>query len=384
MNVLIWNCRGAIKPLFRKTVMDLVDWHNPIVMVITETRLSGVRADEIIESLPFDGAVVTDTIGFAGGIWLLWRSDLVQVEALASTEQEIHAIVRVRSQNFNWLINAIYASPRFEERCILWENLKMLADIHDLPWALMGDFNEVLTEEEKSGGNHISQRRVRAIQECMDTCYMIDLGFSGPKFTWTNKRGLDDLIQCRLDRCWANPAWKAFFVEANVTHLARVNSDHCPLLLNLKPVESEHQNRPFRFQSIWLSHSDFPNIVRDAWEGQGVRLADATSDFVNKAKIWNREVFGNVFAKKKRIMARLGGIQKALANRPCNFLLNLQNQLSDEYNNILQLEEELWVMKARTNWIINGERNTSFFHLSTMVRRSKNRITCIQNVHGEL
>ena len=101
MNVLVWNCRGAMKLLFRKTVMDLVDWHNPIVMVIMETRLSGVRADEIIETLPFDGAVVIDTIGFAGGIWLLWRFDLVQVEALATIEQEIHAIVWVRSQTFN-------------------------------------------------------------------------------------------------------------------------------------------------------------------------------------------------------------------------------------------------------------------------------------------
>ena len=313
----------------------------------------------------------------------MWRSGLVQVEALATTEQEVHAIVRVRSQTFNWLIRAIYASPRFEERCILWENLKMLANMRDLPWALMGDFNEVLTDEKKSGGNHISQRRVRAIQDCMDTCHMLDLGFSGPKFTWTSKRGVEDLIQCRLDRCWANPTWKAFFDEANVTHLARVNSDHCPLLLKLKPLEREELIRPFRFQLIWLSHSEFPGIVRDAWSGQKVILADAIFVFVSKAKVWNREVFGNVFAKKKRLMARLVGIQKALANRPCTFLINLQNQLSDEYNNILQLEEELWAMKARTNWIINGEQNTSYFHLSTIVRRSKNRITSIQNAYGE-
>ena len=57
-----------MKPLFRKTVMDLVDWHNPIIMVITETKVSGARAIEIIETLPFDDAVVTDTIGFTGGI----------------------------------------------------------------------------------------------------------------------------------------------------------------------------------------------------------------------------------------------------------------------------------------------------------------------------
>ena len=129
MNILIWNCRGAMKPQFRKTVLDLVEWHSPFLMVITETRMSGARAVEMIESLPFDGYVVADTIGFAGGIWLLWKTDLVHVDVLATTEQEIHAIIRVRSQSLSWIISAIYASPRFAERCLLWENLKLIAKI---------------------------------------------------------------------------------------------------------------------------------------------------------------------------------------------------------------------------------------------------------------
>ena len=97
MNILIWSCRGAMKPLFRKTVMYLVAWHSSIIMVIMETRLSGARAKEIIETFPFGGAEVTNTIGFAGGIWLLWSSNLVHVDILATTEQEIHAIIQVRS-----------------------------------------------------------------------------------------------------------------------------------------------------------------------------------------------------------------------------------------------------------------------------------------------
>ena len=86
MNILIWNCRGAMKPQFRKKVMDLVEWHSPLLMVITETKMSGAKANEIIKLLPFDGAAMADTIGFAGGIWLLWRMDLVQVDVLATTE----------------------------------------------------------------------------------------------------------------------------------------------------------------------------------------------------------------------------------------------------------------------------------------------------------
>ncbi|XP_030942467.1 uncharacterized protein LOC115967498 [Quercus lobata] len=344
--------------------MDLVDWHSPILMVITETRLSGARADEIIEALLFDGYAVANTIGFAGGIWMLWRSDLVHVDVLAATEQEIHAMIQVRSQSFTWLISAIYASPRFEERCMLWNNLRMLANMHDLPWALMGDFNEVLSANEKYGGNPICQRRVRAIRECMNDCSMMDLGFTGPKYTWTNKRELGNLIQCRLDRCWINPGWKELYPEANVTHLARINSDHCPLLLNLYPFLGSNVDRPFRFQTIWLSHSDFPMVVRDAWAGREGNLAEAISNFKTKAQRWNREVLGNVFLRKKKILARMLGAEKALAVCPNSFLINLQKQLAEEYNLVLQLEEELWAMKSRTNWLLQGrEIRRSFISL---------------------
>ena len=159
----------------------------------------------------------------------------------------------------------------------------MLVNLHGLPWALMGDFNEVLLEEKKSNRNPICLRRVRAIKECMDACHVMDLGFSGQKFTWSNKRETGDLIQCRLNRYWANPEWKEFFSEANVTHLARVNSDHCPLILNLNPNMGNDSDKPFRFQSIWLNHKDFPTVVREAWTGQDVRLKGAISDFTVKA-----------------------------------------------------------------------------------------------------
>ena len=79
---------------------------------------SGVKADNIIRNLPFDGAYSTNTLGFAGGIWLLWRSDLVDVDVLSATEQEIHALIRVSSSS-PWLLSVIYASPRFVDRCVL-------------------------------------------------------------------------------------------------------------------------------------------------------------------------------------------------------------------------------------------------------------------------
>ena len=169
----------------------------------------------------------------------------------------------------------------------------------------------------------------------MNTCQMMDLGFSGPRFTRSNKRDIGGLIQCRLDRCWANPEWKALFAEANVTHLSKANSDHCPFFLNLNPSLRERNNRPFHFQPFWLSHNEFPVLVKEAWSGQDPNLPDAISVFTSKALRWNKNVFGNVFTRKKIIMARLSVVQKALTSYPNPFLINLQNKLNDEYNLIL-------------------------------------------------
>ena len=99
----------------------------------SETRVGGDRAKGITDRLPFDGALHADTIGYSGGIWVLWKSDAVEVMLVAKTEQEIHVVVKVRAQNSSWLLSTIYASPRLEERILLWKNLATIAPLHDLP-----------------------------------------------------------------------------------------------------------------------------------------------------------------------------------------------------------------------------------------------------------
>ena len=64
-------------------------------------------------------------------------------------------------------------------------------------------------------------------------------------------------------------------------------------------------------------------VVQQAWANNRV-LQEAILDFVGKAKRWNVEVFGNLFAKKRKVLARLHGTQKALANNPNDFLLGLE------------------------------------------------------------
>ena len=106
----------------------------------------------------------------------------------------IHVEVNVLSSNLSSLFFAIYASPRSEERCILWNNLSRVAEMHNKPWVIAGDFNEPLTDEDKLGGRPMSINRSVLFKECLDRCNMVDLGFNGPRFTWTNKRDANCFI----------------------------------------------------------------------------------------------------------------------------------------------------------------------------------------------
>ena len=82
-------------------------------------------------------------------------------------------------------------------------------------------------------------------------------------------------------------------------------------------------------------------------------------------------------------MARLNGIQKVVAVRPIPQLLALEKQLQRELEGILDQERDIWALKSRVNWMILGDRNTSFYHISILVRRKRNRILAMKNSVGE-
>lgn len=51
LNILAWNVRGAASSEFRRAFMDLIGRHKPNVVLLTETRVGGDRAQSIINSV---------------------------------------------------------------------------------------------------------------------------------------------------------------------------------------------------------------------------------------------------------------------------------------------------------------------------------------------
>ena len=122
--------------------------------------------------------------------------------------------------------------------------------------------------------------------------------------------------------------------------------------------------------------------MNQAW-GQQKDLREVIDLFYNQANLWNKNHFGNIFHKKKRIMAQLDGVQRAMAIQLLSALVTLENHLLKELEVVLEQEKDLWALKSRINWMILVDRNTSFFHVSTLARRKRNLITAIKNEVGE-
>lgn len=83
----------------------------------------------------------------------------------------------------------------------------------------------------------------------------------------------------------------------------------------------------------------------------------------------NQQVFGNIFLRKKRIAARLRGIQKKFETKYNFFLANLQEHLLKEYIHVLKNELDFWRIKSRIIWLNDGDAGTKFFHKSTINNR---------------
>lgn len=89
--------------------------------------------------------------------------------------------------------------------------------------------------------------------EEVNDCNFIDLGASGPAFTWSNMREGWARVRERLDKAYVNPQWRQAFPEA--------------------------------------------------WDNQAGDLHQIIDHFTTTVKNWNRDCFGNIFLvsqEKKR------------------------------------------------------------------------------------
>ena len=263
MSVLFWNSRGLARPSFKPNLMHLISHNRPDMLILAETKTSRNHTANIVGSLPFDSWFLADPVGYAGGLLMMWNSARVNVHIISHNTQGIHALVEVTSKT-PFFISAIYASPKFSRRKLLWNDLCVVVINFNLPWLVIGDFNEVMSQNEKWGGRPINNHRANLFKQTINNCNLLDLGFNGPKFTWTNKRKNNPIYE-RLDRGFGNGDWFDAFPNSCIWHLTKITSDHAPVLCLLDKPSPSLGGKPFRFEPMWLQDPTCEGIIQEAW-----------------------------------------------------------------------------------------------------------------------
>lgn len=247
----------------------------------------------IRDKFKFDGLFTVSNESRGGGLAMLWRGrNNVWVDSFSS--YHIDVIVNGGSENA-WRLTGFYGEPDTSIRNEGWNMLRMLSSKPKLLWCCFGDFNGLLQLQEKRGGPPRAHSLMQNFRDVLDLYGFVDLGYSGPEFTWHGRRQ-GELVWERLDWGVANYKWLARFPTGRIKHLHCFTFDLRPILLSLDS-NGENQRwkrKPFRFEAMWLTDFECNGVVTTAWACnlKGLPMVVAMKKIKKGKKMlkaWNRD-----------------------------------------------------------------------------------------------
>lgn len=189
----------------------------------------------------------------------------MNVQVLSCTNNFITSLILNDLVNTPWLLTIVYGPTNSVLKLSFWEDIQRLGDTFNGPWCVGGDFNAILDQKDKLGGRIFSSGSMCRFTKCVDDGGLIDLGFMGYPYTWSNQRAGKANIQERLDRFFGNADWRHNFPHASVQHLIATCSDHKLILLLTNPILPSRP-KPFRFEGMWVREPSSSGIIEQAWK----------------------------------------------------------------------------------------------------------------------
>lgn len=129
----------------------------------------------------------------------------------------------------------------------IWNDvLSFIMQNQGKPTLCMGNLNNIMHPNEKWGHSPPSLSRIDNFCSLIKQCGLKDLGYSGPAYTWTNKRFTTNPTFERLDKCLGDAEWCLAYPSTIVYHLLVLYSDHAPILAIMTP-NCPKPKRRFKF-----------------------------------------------------------------------------------------------------------------------------------------
>lgn len=153
-------------------------------------------------------------------------------------------------------------------------------------------------------------------------------------------------------------------------------------------VNSRRGPARFKFLHAWVKHQGFMDVVRQSW-GPPVDNCSGMASFHLKLfqlkmnlKVWNKEVFGNIFHKVKEAEDEVTRLEHQF---DISASMEDRIKLSEsraKFQRAIIAEESFLKQQSSIRWIHEGDANTRFFHGMIRKKRQSCHIHRIKNTSG--
>eukprot|EP00253_Pinus_taeda_P024539 PITA_24539 len=361
MKLISWNVRGLNSPSKHRMIKNLIMREKPAIVFLQETKCSSTTIDSLSnKAWAGSSSISVDASGASGSLAILWNPQIVSLDNFHATLHLIQETFHLIGTKIHGHLTNVYFPQIIQQKLDLLETISLLNEHRRFPlWIGGGDFNIIKSMEEKQGG-----------------CTRLDSDSSGFKHFIQNNQLMDVSTSNGIYTCAAI--------------IPQGGSDHWPILLHWSRP-SNCSNRPFRFEAFWLLDTKFKEVVNQAWKSFIPPAGAKMYQFQQKLKhlkqtlkIWNRNHFGNIQESRQKLEQQMKALQQTFFLEGCTEEQIQQEQvLWNQIEERKKQEEILWRQKSRISWLKEGEKNTKFFHKSTIQRRMHNKIIFVDNQQGE-
>ena len=150
MKLFFWNARGMGGDRAFRVLHSLMRDNHPDIVFLMETFCDHKVMETLRVKLGFDAKLVVDRVGNSGGLCLFWKVDF-DVSLLSYSRFHIDTTV-ISHGDKKWRLTGFYGNPVANQRSHGWTLLRRLAGLSSLPWVVGGDFNEIVSAQEKLEG----------------------------------------------------------------------------------------------------------------------------------------------------------------------------------------------------------------------------------------
>lgn len=171
-----WNVRGLNNPIKQAEIRKFIHANSLSLIGIVESKIRKENMDLSLKHCIPDGwdYVHNGNIGSVARIVVAWRKQGAVVSKLFTSDQMILLSVDIDMKSF--LVSVVYGSNQVSSRRQLWIDLRSCFGlVGSNPWILVGDFNTVRRQNEKSDPSHFDASAASDFNSCLEDIEMEDL-----------------------------------------------------------------------------------------------------------------------------------------------------------------------------------------------------------------